>query len=197
MKTYETRSCGYRLTFPGPDTVEEYDTKGGKPGTALEHACLHTIHTRTLPEWQEKFAALLQERTGIPRQIESEATATRKEIPERVLAYNKRIVEEWGNGNDKKAILQQWAQETADQIVVTPPAVPEEKAPPPSRADLMKAQEILARDPAVVAQKVHLMLSEVPGFKLARTAEGLPDPESFAHLLNRFILTKLGLPPSQ
>jgi hypothetical protein len=72
--------------------------------------------------------------------------------------------------------------------------VPEEKAPPPSRADLAKAQEILARDPAVVAQKVHLMLSEVPGFKLARTAEGLPDPESFAHLLNRFILTKLGLP---
>jgi hypothetical protein len=193
MKAYETHSCGYRLTFPGPGTVEEYDAKVGKPGTALDHACLHTIHTRTLPEWQEKFAAVLQERTGITRQIESEATATRKAIPERVLAYNKRIVAQWGNGNDKKAILQQWAQETADQIVVTPPAVPEEKAPPPSRADLAKAQEILARDPAIVAQKVHLMLSEVPGFKLARTAEGLPDPESFAHLLNRFILTKLGM----
>ena len=65
MKAYETHSCGYRLTFPGPASIEDYDAKVGKPGTALEHACLHTIHTRTLPEWQEKFAALLQERTGI------------------------------------------------------------------------------------------------------------------------------------
>jgi hypothetical protein len=193
MKTYETHSCGYRLSFPGPASIEDYDARVGNPGAALDHACLHTIHTRTLPEWQEKFAALLQERTGIPRQIESEATATRKEIPERVKAFNKRIVEQWGNGNDKKAILQQWAQETADQTVVTPAPVPEEKTPPPSRADLAKAQEILARDPAIVAQKVHLMLNEVPGFKLVRTAEGLPDPESFAHLLNRFILTKLGM----
>jgi hypothetical protein len=194
MNTYETHSCGYRLTFPGPATIEDYDAKVGKPGTALEHACLHTIHTRTLPEWQEKFAALLQERTGIARQIESEATATRKEIPERVKAFNKRVIEHWGNGNDKKAILQQWAQETADQMVVTPPAAPDEKVPPPSRADLAKAQEILARDPAIVAQKIQLMLNEVPGFKLTRDAEGRPDVQSFAHLLNRFILTKLGLP---
>jgi hypothetical protein len=70
MNTYETHSCGYRLTFPGPASIEDYDAKVGKPGAALEHACLHTIHTRTLPEWQEKFAAVLQERTGIARQIE-------------------------------------------------------------------------------------------------------------------------------
>jgi hypothetical protein len=193
MNTYETRSCGYPLTFQGPSTIEEYDAKVGKPGSALEHACLHTIHTRTLPEWQEKFAALLQERTGIARQIESEATETRKAIPERVLAFNRRIIAQWGNGNDKQALLQQWAQETADQMVVTPAPMPEEKTPPPSRADLMKAQEILARDPALVAEKVQLMLKEVPGFRLARDAEGRPDVQSFAHLLNRFILAKLGI----
>src|SRR4029077_1939330 len=193
MKTYETHSCGYRLTFPGPGTIEEYDTKVGKPGAALDHACLHTIHTRTLPQWQEKFAAVLQERTGIARQIESEANETRKAIPERVLAFNKRIIAQWGNGNDKTAILQQWAQETADQMFVTPQEIPEEKAPPPSRADLAKAQEILARDPSAVEDKVQLMLREVPDFKLARDPEGRPDPESFAHLLNRFILNKLGI----
>jgi hypothetical protein len=193
MNTYETRSCGYRLTFQGPDSVEDYDAKVGKPGTALEHACLHTIHTRTLPEWQEKFASVLEERTGISRLIESEATETRKAVPERVLAFNKRIIAQWGNGNDKTAILQQWAQETADQMFVTPPAAPDEKLPPPSRADLDKAQQILARDPALVAQKIQLMLAEVPGFKLLRDVNGLPDPQSLAHLLNRYIMTKLGM----
>jgi hypothetical protein len=193
MNTYETRSCGYRLSFQGPATVEDYDAKVGKPGSALEHACLHTIHTHTLPEWQEKFAEVLAERTGIARLIESEATATRKAVPERVKAFNKRIVEQWGNGNDKEAILQQWAQETADRMFVAPAPVPEEKTPPPGRADLAKAQEILARDPASVEEAVRLMLSEVPNFKLARDSEGLPDVQSLAHLLNRYILTKLGM----
>ena len=83
-------------------------------------------------------------------------------------------------------------QETADQMVVTPAPAPDEKLPPPSRADLAKAQEILARDPSAVEDKVQLMLREVPGFKLDRI-DGRPEPQSFAHLLNRFILTKLGM----
>src|SRR5882757_7457610 len=107
MKSYATSSCGYTLKFNGPASVEDYDSKAG-PGTCLEDACKKTINTRTAVDWQEAFASLLQERTGIPRKVDDEATARVKSksknpdsvtpINERLSAYNTRVISEWANG---------------------------------------------------------------------------------------------------
>src|SRR6267142_411408 len=152
MKPYETSSCGYPLKFNGPETVADYDSKAGA-GACLEDACQKTINTRTAVAWQEAFATILQERTGIPRQIDEQATGrlkTRSRNPdkvtpvtERLLAYNSRVIAEWANGDqEKRAQLNAWAQETADTIEIdpSPPAkTAPDKAPITKGGDLAKA----------------------------------------------------------
>jgi hypothetical protein len=203
----ETSSCGYNLTFKGPDSIELYDTKAGKDGTALAHACLYTVYRETLISWQEAFAQLLASRTGIPRQIDEQATARAKSqskhpenvapISERVLAYNKRVAAQWANGDDaKRAELQTWAQETADQIEAVPsPVTPPAKEAAIGKADLAKAHEILSHPSEYIEERVALMLGELPDYELLRDAgnENKPNAENLARLINRYIVAKLKL----
>ena len=207
MKPYETNSCGYALKFNGPATVEDYDAKAGQ-GACLEDACQKTINTRTAVAWQEAFATVLAERTGVPRQIDEFATERAKAksrnpaniapITERVHAYNTRVIAQWANGDkEKRAQLDSWAQETADTIEIDPsPPVAKpasDKASATKNGDVVKAQEILSHDSAYIEERVTLMLGEVPDFVLVRDPEGKPDPQSLARLLNRYIITKLKL----
>lgn len=187
MKPYETNSCGYTLKFNGPETVADYDSKGGD-GACLRDACLKTIYQDVLPDWQEAFATILGERTGIARQADEK----------RLRPYNTRVIAEWANGNEeKRAQLQAWAQETADKIELdpSPPISPAAKAPPAAgkSGDLAKANEILSHDSAYIEERVTLMLSTVPDYVLVRDAEGKPDPQSLARLLNRWIIAQLKL----
>jgi hypothetical protein len=206
MKSYETSSCGYALKFNGPDTVADYDSKGGE-GACLKDACQKTINTRTAVEWQEAFAAILAQRTGIPRKVDDFATervkaksknpANVNPINERLSAYNTRVIAEWANGDqEKRAQLQAWAQETADAMEVdpSPPAkAPSDKAPATKGGDLAKANEILSHEAPYIEERVKLMLGEVPDYQLLREASGKPDAQSLARLLNRYIITKLKL----
>jgi hypothetical protein len=207
QSTIETSSCGYTLKFAGPDSIEAYDAKAGKPGAALEHALLYTVYREILVTWQEAFAQLLAAKTGIPRQIDEEATARAKSqskhpenvapINERVLAYNKRVASQWANGDDaKRAELQAWAQEVADKIEAVPsPVTPPEKQAPIGKADLAKAAEILSHPSDYIEERVALMLSELPDYELLRDAgnENKPDLQSLARLINRYIVAKLKL----
>jgi hypothetical protein len=207
MKSYATSSCGYTLKFNGPDTVADYDSKGGE-GACLKDACQKTINTRTAVDWQEAFASILAQRTGIPRKVDESATERVKAksknpnsvtpINERISAYNTRVIAEWANGDqEKRAQLQAWAQETADAMEVdpSPPAAKpaSEKAPATKGGDLAKANEILSHDSAYIEERVSFMLSDVPDYVLVRDAEGKPDAQSLARLLNRYIITKLKL----
>ena len=205
MKSYETSSCGYTLKFNGPDTVEAYDAKAGKEGTCLDDAILRTIYRDTIIAWQESFASLLQERTGIARGLDEEATTrvkARSKSPEnvtplreRIKDYNSRVVAEWGadSNGDKKEQLQTWAQEAADTIEVLPRG-PTIKLEPVNKADLAKAQEILSHEPDYIEERVALMLADLPSFALTRNAEdGKPEAESLARLINQYITAKLKL----
>ena len=205
MKLYETHSCGYRLKFAGPETVEAYEEIGGA-GTCLRDAVRLAINAETLPAWQEAFAALLEERTGIAREIDQEATSqaqarsktpeTAKPIHERVKPYTKRVLAIWVNGDkSKQAQLQQWAQETADTISIVPAPLETEsvKLPPLSKTEIAKANEILGHDSAYIEERITLMLSDIPDFPLARNPEGKPEPESLARLINRWLNKKLNL----
>ena len=77
-KKYQTTSCGYNLNFSGPATVEDFDKRAGKPGQCLENGVTKILWHETLPEWQEAFAEVLHERTGIARQVDEAATASRE-----------------------------------------------------------------------------------------------------------------------
>jgi hypothetical protein len=203
----ETSSCGYTLTFTGPESIEAYDAKAGKDGTALVHACLYTVYRETLVTWQEAFAQLLASKTGIARQIDEEATARARSqskhpenvapLQERVLAYNKRVASQWANGDDaKRAELQAWAQEVADKIEAVPsPVTPPTKQDPVGKADLAKANEILSHPPDYIEERVALMLGELPDYELLRDAgnENKPEVQSLARLINKYIVAKLRL----
>jgi hypothetical protein len=201
MKLYETTSCGYTIKFRGPESVEDYDARAGRSGACLEDACKKTLYNTTLLEWQEAFAKLLQERTGIARQTDQEATSRASAraknpaqvtpIPERVTAYNNRVMAEWvSNNGAKREQLAKWAQEAADSVPVDPAPA---KIGAANKGDLAKANEILTHEPDYIEAKVSLMLAKVPNFPLRRDAENKPEPESLAQLINRWVLASLDL----
>jgi hypothetical protein len=196
MKQYSTNSCGYKLNFNGPDTVEEYDKRAGTVGQCLEDAVNNTIYRGTLPEWQEEFASVLEKQTGIKRETDKEATAKLKSRaknpdnvgpqPEKFRAYNARVKGIWGNGDTtKEAQLQTWAQETADKIPVDPaPSVRQSTA---TKGDLAKVDDILAKDTDYIEAKVAKMLAIVPDFELQRDEENKPERLSLARLLGKWV----------
>ena len=191
---YDTRSCGYKLAFNGPDSVEAYDQKANKTGQALEDAVNNTIYRGTLPEWQEEFARVLAQRTGIARGVDQAATAKLKErakgevrdIPERFKIYNARVQATYANGDEaKKAELQSWAQEVADTVEIDPS--PTQRTSAATKGDLAKADDILDHDLDYIEAKVSKMLAAVPDFDLARDDENKPERASFAKLIGRYI----------
>ena len=129
--------------------------------------------------------------------LEKEFKALRALPPEEQQRVRKNLRRWMQLPEEKRAQLQAWAQETADAMEVdpSPPAAkaPSDKAPATKGGDLAKANEILSHDSAYIEERVTFMLSEVPDFVLVRDAEGKPDPQSLARLLNRYIITKLKL----
>lgn len=202
---YDTRSCGYKLAFTGQDSVEEYDEAAGRVGAALEDAVNNTIYRSTLPEWQATFGKVLEEKTGIPREIDAEATARVKakaknpndtrDVPERFRTYNQRVRkqyagaegEETGNG-EKLAELQKWAQEVADGIRVDPSPA---RISAISKGDIIKAEDVLDHDVEYIEQKVQKFLAAVPDFELVRDDDNRPEKQSLARLIGKYIDTLL------
>ena len=201
-KTYESSSCGYTLKFNGPASVEEFDKRAGRDGACLDNSVLKIVWHETLPEWQEAFAEVLHQRTGIPRQIDEAATARVRAksknpqnvtpLNERLRAYNERVHAEWVNGDEtKKAQLQEWAQEVASKIDVDPStATPTTAA---QKGDLAKANDILSHDSDYIEERITKLLSKVPDFDLLRDEDGKPDAQALARLINRYVVTDLGL----
>jgi hypothetical protein len=197
---YNTRSCGYKLAFNGPDTVEVYDQKAGKAGAALEDAVNNTIYRGTLPEWQDEFAHVIASRTGVPRGTDAAATAKVKErsksndvkdVPERFKTYNNRIRETWaGEDQEKLKQLDGWAQEVADKIEVDPG--PSARVSAAAKGDLTKADDILEHELDYIEAKVAKMLAKVPDYELVRDAEdNKPERQSLARLIGKWIEAEL------
>jgi hypothetical protein len=202
---YDTRSCGYKIKFTGQDSVEEYDAAAGRTGACLEDAVNNTIYRSTLPEWQNAFGKLLQEKTGIPREIDPKATAQVKEraknpgetkaVPERFRTYNTRVRKLYaGADGDKEgdpakiAELQTWAQEVATSITVDPSPA---RVSAIAKGDLLKAEDILDHDTDYIEAKVQKFLVAVPEFELIRDDDNRPEKQSLARLVGRYIDTVL------
>ena len=198
---YDTRSCGYKLSFTGQDSVEEYDEAAGRQGAALEDAVNNTIYRSTLPEWQAAFGKVLEERTGIPREIDQEATARVKsrakdpgntrDVPERFRTYNNRVRKLYAGADgdtegdsDKLAELQQWAQEIATGIQVDPSPA---RISAVNKGDLIKAEDVLDHDAEYIEQKVQKFLAAIPDFELVRDDDNKPEKQSLARLIGRYI----------
>jgi hypothetical protein len=200
MKQYSTNSCGYKLNFNGPETVEEYDKRAGTVGQCLEDAVNNTIYRGTLPEWQEEFASVLERETGIKRSVDEDATAKLKSRaknpdnvgpqPEKFRVYNARVKGTWANGDTaKEAQLQTWAQQTAEKIHVDPaPSVRQSTA---TKGDLAKADDIIAKDTDYIEARVQKMLALVPDFELQRDEENKPERLSLARLIAKWVEAEL------
>jgi hypothetical protein len=200
MANYDLNSNGYKLSFPGPDTVEEYDQKGGRAGACLEDACSNTGYRATLPEWASKFAPKLADLTGIARGVDTEATekakkrakdpANVKSVPEKFKAYNTRVRDEWaGEDEAKLKQLQDLAQEVADGTPIDPS--PSARVSAVDKAYISKAEDILSHDEDYVEARVAKMAQLVPGFTLQRDEDDRPEKTSLARLVARWIEAKL------
>lgn len=208
MSKYSTNSVGYALKFEGPADAAEYDTKAGKVGACVEDACDNTIYRSTLPEWQEAFEPKLTELTGVKRGVDQKATdAARarsknpdkvKDVPEKFKAFNLRaraafFVDESGAALDEKSDaykakdkeLDALAQSVADTITIDPS--PSARAAAPSKANLAKADDILAREEAKREATIANLLSVVSDYELERDEAGLPDRDSLARLVGKFV----------
>jgi hypothetical protein len=190
---YETNSLGYKLSFNGPATVEEYDQKAGRVGACLEDACDNTIYRGTLPEWQDEWAKKLAEHTGQARQVDKEATDRAKsrakdpskvqDIMEKVKAFDKRVTA--GMNDAQKAELGKLAQQVADNIFVDPS--PSKRAKGPDKALLAKAESLLTLPDDQLQQKIDKYLSKVEGFELETDDNDKPEKASLARLIGRYL----------
>jgi hypothetical protein len=191
---YETSSAGYEITFNGPDSTEEYDEKS-EPGQCLKDAVANTIYRSTLPAWQTEFIKVLKERTGVQREVDVDATAKAKakakdpenarEIPERFTSYNKRVNAEYVNGDQtKRAELEKLAQETADRITVDPAP---QRVSAIAKGDLLKAEDVLSGTPDSIEEKVQKYLNVVRDFELVRDDSNIPEKQSLARLIGKYV----------
>jgi hypothetical protein len=191
--SYETNSLGYKLSFNGPNTVEEYDQKGGRVGACLEDACENTMYRSTLPEWQDAWATKLAELTKQPRQVDKEATdkarsrakdpAKVQDIYEKVKAYNQRVTA--GMTEEQKSQLALAAQQVADGITVDPS--PSKRAKGPDKALLAKAESLLTLPEDQLQQRIDKYLSRVEGFQLETDDNDKPEKASLARLIGRYL----------
>jgi hypothetical protein len=191
--SYETNSLGYKLSFNGPNTVEEYDQKAGRVGACLEDACENTLYRSTLPEWQDAWATKLAELTNQQRQVDKEATDKARsrakdpgkvqDILEKVKAYNQRVTA--GMPEDQKNALALAAQQVADSITVDPS--PSKRAKGPDKALLAKAESLLTLPEDQLQQRIDKYMSRVEGFQLETDDNDKPEKASLARLIGRYL----------
>ena len=191
---FETSSAGYDISFDAPNTVEEYDSKS-EPGQCLRDAIAETVNRATILDWQKEFAKVLAERTGIPREIDQKATAAVKakaknpdntrDILERFSSYNKKVNDQYTNGdNAKRTELETWAQEVADRVIVDPAR---QRVGTIAKGDLVKAEDVLSGTPESIEEKVQKYLNVVGDFDLTRDDSGLPEKQSLARLIGKYV----------
>ena len=192
---FETTSSGYDLRFNAPDSVEAYDKLGG-PGRCLSDAVAETLNRSTILAWQNDFAKVLEERTGIQRQVDADATAKAKsraknpdsvvrEVFERFSIYNRKVNDQYANGDEtKRAELEKWAQEVADHIPVDPTR---QRTGAIASGDRAKAEDVLSGTPESIEAKICKYLDVVGDYDLARDDSGLPEKTSLARLIGRYV----------
>ena len=190
---YDTNSLGYKLSFEGPKTVEEYDQKAGRVGACLEDACDNTIYRSTLPEWQDEFAKKVEELTGQTRGTDAAATERAKsrakdpskinDVPEKVKAFVQRVTA--GMSETDKNALTKLAQDVANTITVDPS--PSKRARGPGKDLLAKADSLLTLPEDQLQTKIDKYLERVEGFELETDENDKPERNSLARLIGRYL----------
>lgn len=193
MKNHEWSTSRYDLVSPGPETAEEFDQKAGKSGACLEEAVASVTYRSTSPEFWDAFIPKVEALTGITRGVDEAASARAKErakdpskakdVPEKPNAYDNRV---WAQASDEqKAQLVALAKETALSITIDPS--PSRRASTPNAAIYAKADSVLSRDTAGIADAVNKLTAAVEGagrvFELAYDENNKPTRDSLAGLI--------------
>lgn len=186
---------GFKVTFNGPGTVEEYDTKAGKLGTCLEDAIDNTIYRSTLPELQDAILPIVKEFTGLDREVNTAQTEKNKsrakdpskvkDVMETVPNYVKRAIASLDEAKVNE--LGAKIQEAANKIEIDPS--PSKRKAGIPKEFLAKADSVLTLGPDAIEAKVTDWLARVPGFEVERDENNVPTRESLANLAGEVIKT--------
>jgi hypothetical protein len=177
----------------GHSSVEERDTEAGKVGSTLEDADYSDIYRSTLPEIHDKATKVIEDLSGIPRGINEAQTAKNqarlkdgkvaKPVKESFVDFATRV----------KAAVEESIWTSIDEefraIALATPvdASPSKRAGTASKANLEKADEILARGEDAIEETVTKLLTVVPNFDLDRDSDSKPERVSLARLVGAYV----------
>lgn len=188
MKQYKTSTLGRDLFLNGPDSVTEYEAKGGQ-GSCLEEAVGALIAWDTLPDFHDALGNALVKEFGIVRGIDEKATEKAKakakgddakakaSVPEKWTTYIRRV--EATLTDDQKPTFDELWKSTA-QLVEIDPTPSKRKSRGPGKQFVDWAEQTLAMPTDKMEKKITKILSFIPEFELSRDAEGVPDVTSLA-----------------
>lgn len=201
-RQYKTSSIGFDLSFSGPDTVEDYNAKGGVRASGLpavlEDAVGAEIAWGTLPEWQDAFdKALAAKYPGqYVRQVNEKATAEAKaraksdeakakaEVKETVTKSVKRFLATLDDA--ELAEIKALAQATADGIEIDPS--PSKRAGAPKKDYLAKADTWLGLTDDELEAKITAGTEAGANPDLVvRGDDGRPTRDSLARFIGAYI----------
>ena len=202
-KQYKVRTQGYDLVATGPETVEEYDQKAGKPGTCLEDAVDNEIFRGWIPSFWAKAIPALIEKYNFERGVDEKATAKAKERaktpeaaekvkpqPEKFSSYMARLEASLGQDKEAHKELEATLKSIAAGIEIDPSPSSREKGP--GRENIEKAESLLSLETDVMEAKVSNLLNVVGEFDLERDADsGKPTVDSLARLVKAFVAEQL------
>lgn len=211
MKTYEVESQGYKLNFPGPATVEEYNEKAKDPkdpNPCLTDAVYNVAYRATLPRFWKFAMPKLAEKYALPIGVDEKATARAKDrakddearakvkdVPEKFSDYVPRLEEHVAaNSGDEEAgkaalaELDTYIVSLSADFAIDPTPSARGAARGPGKQNLEKADSWLALPTDELEKKVSGALSAVGEFDLDRDeASGKPERESLAFLIKAYV----------
>lgn len=182
-----------KVVFLGHVSVEARDTEAGEVGATLRDADMSDLYRSSLPDVHEKTTAKIAELSGVARGVNEVQTAKNQ-------ARLK-------DGKTAKPVLESWTEWTAriqasvsediwseidayvrSVALATPvDASPSKRVGAASKANLDKAEEILARDTDAMESTISKMLTIVPDYDLDRDEDSKPTKASLARLIGAYI----------
>lgn len=198
----ETNTGPFSVSYQCYPTAEAFDRDAGEIGACVTEANFSLAFRSTKgghPKFHEVFTPILEELSGITREVNKKATAQKK----KEIVRKDRLVPILESfitfANRAKAIVllreggeQLWSEIEAKALEVSKTlridAKPQEKVYPFNQSELEKAKDWLTNaEPDFVNERIEKYSSYIGGFKLDREPNGLPSAENLARLMTAYL----------
>lgn len=169
---FEMKTHGYTVWFKAPPTPAEYDALALCPGQAYKDALAFTCYRRTVIEFHEAMAKELYSLSKLS--IGDKETFK---------VYNRRVRAHLTP--EQRVALDATARTIAKNMLINP--APGKYLGRIEQHLVEKTDAIYSKGPEWVQTKATLYLGYFPKFPLERNMTGLPEKDSFARLLGKYL----------